>query len=431
MRKDIQHLKINNIKPESNTETQVFGIHTNQEKTIYTKKAVEHLEHIHFAAGQAPYLRGNNSLMYVKEKLPVKHVLNFSNIEAGNKILKEEIQKEKQYFYLNQLNGTQTSSSQKLLNSLEDFKRLFKDIPLNKIHLSICTNNAPLALIAMYLVCAEQLGYKKEDLKLSIEQSLTQEEKKTQLEVLLKTNLDLVHILKTQYPNIKINYLNNLNKEQILAHKQITSIINIGLHAILQALKLGLSIDFFAPLLLCNYHVGKDFLEETAKIRAARMLWAKILNSFQLKNKAALQLRLQGHIDYTDITANSITSMSAHFAGLEGIVTNLNNVAPHIIQQETSITKTIDPWAGSYYVEALTQQLAINAWQLIKENPTIDLLKNNNYKATKVPLNSSKYIDNLKQLIKTSNTKSNLLDLTILAIKQGVNSATLYNTLYK
>lgn len=431
MRKDIQHLKINNTKPESKTETQVFGINTNQEKNINTQKSVEHLEHIHFAAGQAPYLRGNSSLMYVKEKPPVKHVLNFSNIEAGNKTLKEEIQKEKQYFYLKQLNNTQTSSNQKLLNNLEDFKLLFKDIPLNKIHVSICTNNAPLALVAMYLVCAEQLGYKKEDLKLSIEQSLTQEEEKTHLDVSLTTNLELVNIIKTQYPNIKINYLNSLNKEEILAHKQITSIINLGLHAILQALKLGLSIDFFAPLLLCNYHVEKDFLEETAKIRAARMLWAKILNSFQLKNKAALQLRLQGLIDYTDITANSITSMSAHFAGLEGIITNLNNLAPHIIQQETSITKTIDPWAGSYYVEALTQQLAINAWQLIKENPIIDLLKKNNYKVTKTSLNSSKYIDNIKQIIKTSNTKNNFLNLSVLAVKKGINISTLHNILYK
>ncbi len=428
MRKNIQHLKITPLKPESKKQTQVFDINTDQEKTIYTKKAIEHLEHIHFAAGHPPYLRGNNSLMYVKEKLPVKHILNFSNIEAGNKILKQEIQKGKQYFYLDLL--AHTASNQKLLNNLEDFKRLFRDIPLNKIHLSICTNNTPLALVAMYLVCAEQLGYKKEDLKLNIEQSLTQEEKKTHLEVLLTTNLDLVNILKTQYPNIKINYLNNLNKEQILAHKQITSIINIGLHAILQALKLGLSIDFFAPLLLCNYHVGKDFLEETAKIRAARMLWAKILNGFKLKNKAALQLRLQGLIDYKDISANSITSMSAHFAGLESIITNLNNLAPHIIQQETSITKTIDPWAGSYYVETLTHQLATNAWLLIKENPVIDLLKQD-YTANNIVPNSSKYIDNLKHLIKKTSSKSNLLDLTIIAIKQGENITSINNALYK
>ncbi len=428
MRKNIQHLKITPLKPESKKQTQVFDINTDQEKTIYTKKAVEHLEHMHFAAGHPPYLRGNNSLMYVKEKLPVKHILNFSNIEVGNKILKQEIQKGKQYFYLDLL--AHTASNQKSLNNLEDFKQLFKDIPLNKIHLSICTNNAPLALIAMYLVCAEQLGYKKEDLKLNIEQSLIQEEKKPHLEVLLTTNLDLVNILKTQYPNIKINYLNNLNKEQTLAHKQITSIINIGLHAILQALKLGLSIDFFAPLLLCNYHVGKDFLEETAKIRAARMLWAKILNGFKLKNKAALQLRLQGLIDYKDISANSITSMSAHFAGLESIITNLNNLAPHIIQQETSITKTIDPWAGSYYVETLTHQLATNAWLLIKENPVIDLLKQD-YTANNIVPNSSKYIDNLKHLIKKTSSKSNLLDLTIIAIKQGKNITSINNALYK
>ena len=284
------------------------------------------------------------------------------------------------------------------IDSVEDMKLLFNEIPLNKMSVSMTMNGAVLPIMAFYIVAAQEQGVKLEDLSGTIQNDILKEfmVRNTYIyppEDSMKIVSDIFEYTSKHMPKFNSISISGYHMQEAGATADIELAYTLanGLEYIRKGLKAGLDIDTFAPRLSFFWGIGMNHFMEIAKLRAARMLWAKIVKEFNPKNPKSLALRthcqtsgwsLTEQDPFNNVARTCIEATAAIFGGTQSLHTNALDEAIALptdfsariarntqlyLQKETKITKTVDPWAGSYYIEKLTHEIAEKAWSHIEE----------------------------------------------------------------
>ncbi len=379
---------------------------------IQTKKDKKKVfKHENFVAGITPYLRGPYSSMYVKRPWTIRQYAGFSTAEESNA------------FYLRNLKAGQKGLSVAFdlathrgydsdhervqgdvgkagvaIDTVEDMKILFDQIPLDKMSVSMTMNGAVLPILAFYIVAAEEQGVAQELLSGTIQNDVLKEFMVRNTYIYppkhsIKIIADIFKYTAKNMPKFNSISISGYHMQEAGATPEIELAYTLadGLEYIKTGLNAGMKIDQFAPRLSFFWAIGMEHFTEIAKLRAGRMLWAKIVKSFNPTNPKSMALRthcqtsgwsLTEQDPFNNVARTAIEAMAAAFGGTQSLHTNALDEAIALptdfsariarntqiyIQEETKITKTVDPWAGSYFIEELTQNIANNAWKLIQE----------------------------------------------------------------
>ena len=387
-RKDIQHIKIES----SNLKEQNF-------------------EHENFAAGIAPNLRGPYSTMFVRRPWTIRQYAGFStaedsnafyrrNLKAGQKGLSVafDLATHRGYDSDHERVEGDVGKAGVAIDSIEDMKILFDQIPLDKMSVSMTMNGAVLPILAFYIVAAEEQGVSLEQLTGTIQNDVLKEFMVRNTYIYpptpsIKIIADIFIYTTAHMPKFNSISISGYHMQEAGATPEIELAYTLadGLEYIRTGLKAGMKIDDFAPRLSFFWAIGMDHFREIAKLRAGRLLWAKIVQKFSPNNQKSLALRthcqtsgwsLTAQDPFNNVARTAIEAMAAAFGGTQSLHTNALDEAIALptdfsariarntqiyIQEETMITKTVDPWAGSYKLEKLTQEIAEDAWKLIEE----------------------------------------------------------------
>jgi methylmalonyl-CoA mutase len=284
------------------------------------------------------------------------------------------------------------------IDSVEDMKILFDQIPLDKMSVSMTMNGAVLPIMAFYIVAAEEQGVKLKQLSGTIQNDILKEFMVRNTYIFppapsMKIISDIFQYTSQKMPKFNSISISGYHMQEAGATCDIELAYTLadGLEYIRKGLETGMDIDTFAPRLSFFWGIGMNHFMEIAKLRAARMLWAKLVSQFNPKNQKSLSLRthcqtsgwsLTEQDPFNNVARTTIEAAAAAFGGTQSLHTNALDEAIALptdfsariarntqiyLQEETQITKTVDPWAGSYYVEKLTHDIAQKAWQLIQE----------------------------------------------------------------
>ncbi|ALM07495.1 methylmalonyl-CoA mutase [Sediminicola sp. YIK13] len=411
-RKDLQHLKLKvaedtgNQTPASKTKRKV-----NSETPFYIKEDVADLEHLNFAAGIAPNLRGPYSTMYVRRPWTIRQYAGFSTAEESNAFYRRNLAAGQKglsvAFDLPTHRGYDSDHERVVgdvgkagvaIDSVEDMKILFDSIPLDEMSVSMTMNGAVLPIMAFYIVAAEEQGVSPKQLAGTIQNDILKEFMVRNTYIYppapsMQIISDIFEYTSRHMPKFNSISISGYHMQEAGATPEIELAYTLadGLEYIRTGLKSGLDIDKFAPRLSFFWGIGMDHFMEIAKMRAGRMLWAKLVQKFDPKNQKSLALRthsqtsgwsLTAQDPFNNVARTTIEAAAAAFGGTQSLHTNALDEAIALptdfsariarntqlfLQDETKITKTVDPWAGSYYVEYLTDEIAHKAWKLIEE----------------------------------------------------------------
>ena len=417
-RKSLDDLSLNSVNvAEKNTVTASEGRtgYTTAEnielKKTYSKSDIAPLEHLNFAAGIPPYLRGPYSTMYVRRPWTIRQYAGFSTAQESNAFYRRNLKGGQKglsvAFDLPTHRGYDSDHERVVgdvgkagvaIDSVEDMKLLFDGIPLDKMSVSMTMNGAVLPIMAFYIVAAEEQGVSKELLAGTIQNDILKEFMVRNTYIYPpKPSMQLVADIfeytsrfMPKFNSISISGY-HMHEAGAPAHMELAYTLADGLEYIRTGMKAGLQIDDFAPRLSFFWGIGMNHFMEIAKMRAARMLWAKLVKQFEPKNEKSLVLRthcqtsgwsLTEQDPFNNVARTTIEAAAAVFGGTQSLHTNALDEAIALptdfsariaretqiyLQEETKVTKTVDPWAGSYYVETLTKQLADKAWELMEE----------------------------------------------------------------
>ena len=410
-RKNIQHIVLEGLKSKNTEKVNFNTAETIDLKSRYSKSDLESLEHLDFPAGKAPFLRGPYSTMYVQRPWTIRQYAGFSTAEDSNDFYKRNLKAGQKglsvAFDLPTHRGYDSDHDRVVgdvgkagvaIDSVEDMKLLFNEIPLNKMSVSMTMNGAVLPIMAFYIVAAQEQGVKLEDLSGTIQNDILKEfmVRNTYIyppEDSMKIVSDIFEYTSKHMPKFNSISISGYHMQEAGATADIELAYTLanGLEYIRKGLKAGLDIDTFAPRLSFFWGIGMNHFMEIAKLRAARMLWAKIVKEFNPKNPKSLALRthcqtsgwsLTEQDPFNNIARTCIEATAAIFGGTQSLHTNALDEAIALptdfsariarntqlyLQKETKITKTVDPWAGSYYIEKLTHEIAEKAWSHIEE----------------------------------------------------------------
>lgn len=414
-RKDLQNIKLtekefSRRKPESDKET----FKTPEEieiKTSYSKDDISNAEHLNFAAGIPPYLRGPYSTMYVTRPWTIRQYAGFSTAEESNAFYRRNLAAGQKglsvAFDLPTHRGYDSDHERVVgdvgkagvaIDSVEDMKILFDQIPLDKMSVSMTMNGAVLPIMAFYIVAAEEQGVKPELLSGTIQNDILKEFMVRNTYIYpptpsMKIISDIFEYTSQNMPKFNSISISGYHMQEAGATCDIELAYTLadGLEYIRKGLDAGMDIDSFAPRLSFFWAIGMNHFMEIAKMRAGRMLWAKLVKQFDPKNPKSLSLRTHSQTSgwslteqdpFNNVARTCIEAAAAAFGGTQSLHTNALDEAIALptdfsariarntqlyLQQETNITKTVDPWAGSFYVEKLTEQISEQAWKLIEE----------------------------------------------------------------
>ena len=380
-------------------------------KSLYTAADIRDLGHIGFAAGLAPNLRGPYSSMYAVRPWTIRQYAGFSTAEESNAFYRKNLAQGQKglsvAFDLATHRGYDSDHPRVVgdvgkagvaIDSVEDMKILFDQIPLDKMSVSMTMNGAVIPIMAFYIVAAEEQGVDQKDLSGTIQNDILKEfmVRNTYIyppQPSMKLIADIFEYTSQNMPRFNSISISgyHMHEAGAPAHVELAYTLADGLEYIRSGLKAGLKIDDFAPRLSFFWGIGMNHFMEIAKMRAARILWAKIVKQFDPQNPKSMALRthcqtsgwsLTAQEPFNNIARTTIEALSAVFGGTQSLHTNSLDEALALptdfsakiardtqkyIQQETHITKAVDPWGGSYYVEYLTDQIIQKAWQLIQE----------------------------------------------------------------
>jgi len=380
-------------------------------KSYYTSDDAQAFEHLGFAAGLPPYLRGPYSTMYVQKPWTIRQYAGFSTAEESNAFYRRNLAGGQKglsvAFDLATHRGYDSDHPRVVgdvgkagvaIDSVEDMKILFDQIPLDKMSVSMTMNGAVLPIMAFYIVAAEEQGVKPEQLSGTIQNDILKEfmVRNTYIyppESSMRIIADIFAFSSKHMPRFNSISISGYHMQEAGATADIELAYTLadGLEYVRTGLKAGMDIDDFAPRLSFFWAIGMNHFMEIAKLRAARMLWAKIIRQFNPKNPKSLALRthcqtsgwsLTEQDPFNNVARTCIEAMAAALGGTQSLHTNALDEAIALptdfsariarntqiyLQQETNITKVVDPWGGSYYVEALTHELAQKAWALMQE----------------------------------------------------------------
>jgi len=417
MRKDIQHLKLEVKSQKSEiSEKQHFTTAENIElKPIYTKEDISDLEHLGFGAGFAPNLRGPYATMYVRRPWTIRQYAGFSTAEESNAFYRRNLAAGQKglsvAFDLATHRGYDSDHERVVgdvgkagvaIDSVEDMKVLFDQIPLGEMSVSMTMNGAVLPIMAFYIVAAEEQGVAPNLLSGTIQNDILKEFMVRNTYIYpptpsMKIIADIFEYTSKNMPKFNSISISGYHMQEAGATADIELAYTLadGLEYIRTGLAAGMDIDTFAPRLSFFWAIGMNHFMEIAKMRAGRMLWAKLLKQFNPKDEKSLALRthcqtsgwsLTEQDPFNNVARTAIEAAAAAFGGTQSLHTNALDEAIALptdfsariarntqifLQEETKICKTVDPWAGSYYVESLTAEIAEKAWALIEEVETL------------------------------------------------------------
>ncbi|MCM5663950.1 methylmalonyl-CoA mutase [Galbibacter mesophilus] len=411
-RRDVQNIKLGKVSEVESTETTAFQTAEKIDlKSVYKKHTAEDLEHLDFAAGFPPFLRGPYSTMYVKRPWTIRQYAGFStaeesnafyrrNLEAGQKGLSVafDLATHRGYDSDHPRVEGDVGKAGVAIDSVEDMKILFDQIPLDKMSVSMTMNGAVLPIMAFYIVAAEEQGVATEKLSGTIQNDILKEFMVRNTYIYpptpsMKIIADIFEYTSNHMPKFNSISISGYHMQEAGATADIELAYTLadGLEYIKTGIEAGMDIDTFAPRLSFFWAIGMNHFMEIAKMRAGRMLWAKLVKRFNPKNEKSLSLRthcqtsgwsLTEQDPFNNVARTCIEAAAAAFGGTQSLHTNALDEAIALptdfsariarntqlfLQQETGITKTVDPWAGSYYVESLTHEIAQKAWKLIEE----------------------------------------------------------------
>lgn len=413
-RKDLQHINLDGTAKTENRELSGNEFLTAEGillKNTYTKKDIENLEHLEFGAGFAPNLRGPYTTMYVRRPWTVRQYAGFSTAEESNAFYRRNLAAGQKglsiAFDLPTHRGYDSDHERVVgdvgkagvaIDSVEDMKVLFNEIPLDEMSVSMTMNGAVLPIMAFYIVAAEEQGVKPEQLSGTIQNDILKEFMVRNTYIYpptpsMKIIADIFEYTSKNMPKFNSISISGYHMQEAGATADIELAYTLadGLEYIRTGLATGMKIDEFAPRLSFFWAIGMNHFMEIAKMRAGRMIWAKLLKQFNPNDEKSLALRthcqtsgwsLTEQDPFNNVARTCIEAAAAAFGGTQSLHTNALDEAIALptdfsariarntqifLQEETKITKTVDPWAGSYYIESLTNEIAENAWKLIEE----------------------------------------------------------------
>ncbi|RXG32578.1 methylmalonyl-CoA mutase [Leeuwenhoekiella marinoflava] len=411
-RKNLQHLSLKKSISKESIDTTVTS--TAEEiliKKKYSEADLADLEHLDFAAGIPPYLRGPYSTMYVRKPWTIRQYAGFSTAEESNAFYRRNLKAGQKglsvAFDLATHRGYDSDHERVegdvgkagvAIDSVEDMKVLFDQIPLDKMSVSMTMNGAVLPIMAFYIVAAEEQGVKLEHLQGTIQNDILKEFMVRNTYIYppspsMRIISDIFEFTVKQMPKFNSISISGYHMQEAGATCDIELAYTLadGLEYLRTGIKAGMDVDKFAPRLSFFWGIGMNHFMEIAKMRAARMLWAKIVKQFNPKNQKSLSLRthcqtsgwsLTEQDPFNNVARTTIEAAAAVFGGTQSLHTNALDEAIALptdfsariarntqlyLQKETEITRTVDPWAGSFYVESLTQEIAEKAWKHIEE----------------------------------------------------------------
>lgn len=368
-------------------------------------------DHIGFAAGIPPFLRGPYSTMYVKKPWTIRQYAGFSTAEDSNTFYKKNLAAGQKglsiAFDLPTHRGYDSDHERVIgdvgkagvaIDSIEDMKILFKDIPLDKMSVSMTMNGAVLPIMAFYIAAAKEQGVKLHQLSGTIQNDILKEfmVRNTYIyppKASMNIIGDVFKYTSEFMPKFNSISISGYHMQEAGATPEIElgyTLAN-GLEYLRKGIETGMNIDSFAPRLSFFWGVGMSHFMEVAKLRAARLLWAKIVKQFNPKNPKSMALRthcqtsgwsLTAQDPFNNITRTCIEGLAAVFGGTQSLHTNALDEAIALptdfsakiardtqlyLQTETDITRTVDPWGGSFFLEDLTKKIADDAWDIIDE----------------------------------------------------------------
>ncbi len=412
-RKNIQHINLKKRVPQgTNSDVSKFKTAENIDvKSTYSKEDIKDFKHLDYVAGITPNLRGPYSTMYVRRPWTIRQYAGFSTAEESNAFYRRNLAAGQKglsvAFDLATHRGYDSDHERVVgdvgkagvaIDSVEDMKVLFDQIPLSKMSVSMTMNGAVLPIMAFYIVTAEEQGVKPEQLAGTIQNDILKEFMVRNTYIYppkpsMKIISDIFEYTSQNMPRFNSISISGYHMQEAGATCDIELAYTLadGLEYIRKGLEAGMDIDTFAPRLSFFWAIGMNHFMEIAKMRAARMLWAKLVKQFNPKNPKSLTLRTHSQTSgwslteqdpFNNVARTCIEAAAAAFGGTQSLHTNALDEAIALptdfsariarntqiyLQEETHITKTVDPWAGSYYVESLTNEIAHKAWKLIEE----------------------------------------------------------------
>ena len=380
-------------------------------KPLYTAADLEGMEHLNYAAGVAPFLRGPYSTMYVNKPWTIRQYAGFSTAEESNAFYRRNLAAGQKglsvAFDLATHRGYDADHPRVVgdvgkagvsICSVEDMKVLFDQIPLGKMSVSMTMNGAVLPIMAFYIVAGLEQGVKLEEMAGTIQNDILKEfmVRNTYIyppEFSMRIIGDIFAFTSQFMPKFNSISISGYHMQEAGATNDIEMAYTLadGMDYIRTGIKAGIDVDAFAPRLSFFWAIGMNHFMEIAKMRAARMLWAKIVGQFNPKNPKSQSLRthcqtsgwsLTEQDPFNNVARTCIEAMGAALGHTQSLHTNALDEAIALptdfsariarntqiyIQEETQVCRSIDPWAGSYYVESLTNELAHKAWAHIQE----------------------------------------------------------------
>lgn len=380
-------------------------------KPLYTSEDIKNLEYTDTMPGIEPFIRGPRATMYTERPWTIRQYAGFSTAEESNAFYKKALKAGGQgvsvAFDLATHRGYDSDHPRVkgdvgkagvAIDSVEDMKVLFDEIPLDKVSVSMTMNGAVLPILASYIVAAEEQGVSQDKLSGTIQNDILKEFMVRNTYIFppapsMRIIADIFEYTSKNMPKFNSISISGYHIQEAGADAALELAYTLadGKEYIETALKAGMHIDDFAPRLSFFFGIGMNFYMEIAKLRAARLLWSEIVSKYEPKNVSSLMLRthcqtsgwsLTEQDPYNNIIRTSIEALAAVFGGTQSLHTNAFDEAialptefsariarntQIIIQEETGITKTVDPWGGSYMMESLTNEIAQKAKDIIAE----------------------------------------------------------------
>jgi methylmalonyl-CoA mutase len=414
MRKDFSSISYNPTVSGNGEKTAPSTFTTAEQidvKNSYSANDLKDAEHLYFAAGIPPFLRGPYSSMYVQNPWTIRQYAGFSTAEESNAFYRRNLaagQKGLSVAFDLATHRGYDSDHERVegdvgkagvaIDSILDMKILFDQIPLDQMSVSMTMNGAVLPILAFYIVAAEEQGVSMDKLSGTIQNDILKEFMVRNTYIYpptpsMKIIADIFEFTSKNMPKFNSISISGYHMQEAGATADIELAYTLadGLEYIRTGIKAGLSIDNFAPRLSFFWAIGMNHFMEIAKMRAARMLWAKMVKQFNPTSAKSMALRthcqtsgwsLTEQDPFNNVTRTCVEALAAAMGHTQSLHTNALDEAIALptdfsariarntqiyLQQETNICKVVDPWGGSYYVEYLTQQLAEKAWTLIEE----------------------------------------------------------------
>jgi methylmalonyl-CoA mutase len=421
MKPDFKSIVIKNITGKKELSSPVMNPGEDKEvwmtaeqipvKPLFTKADLKGMEHLSYAAGIPPFLRGPYSTMFVMQPWTVRQYAGFSTAEESNAFYRRNLAAGQKglsvAFDLATHRGYDSDHERVVgdigkagvaIDSILDMNILFDRIPLNRMSVSMTMNGAVLPVMAFYIVAALEQGVKLEELSGTIQNDILKEfmVRNTYIyppETSMRIIADIFKYTSQHMPKFNSISISGYHMQEAgaTADLELAYTLADGLEYLRTGVNSGLDIDLFAPRLSFFWAIGMNHFMEIAKMRAARMLWAKIVKQFNPKNPKSLALRTHSQTSgwslteqdpFNNVTRTCIEAMAAALGHTQSLHTNALDEAIALptdfsariarntqiyLQEETNITRSVDPWGGSYYVEYLTHEIARKAWKLITE----------------------------------------------------------------